>query len=182
MHGLPKVQRLIKSSSGRCCRSPITSSMTGLCIRKMWSFTTVTTPISLLLPTRVRRHSPTPRMPSRWNAISGLAMRLRAVVRLVMTIRRWALPQRVAGYRCNAILPKWASMSKRNLSPLQVLATCRATFSAMACCFQRRSKLSRRSTIVISSLIPIPTRRPVGKNVNVCSICRVPAGSIMTQS
>jgi DNA (cytosine-5)-methyltransferase 1 len=32
-----------------------------------------------------------------------------------MTIRRWASPQRAAGYQCSAILPKWALTSKRNL-------------------------------------------------------------------
>jgi hypothetical protein len=64
----------------------------------------------------------------------------------------------------SGILPKWASMCRKNRCASWAAATCRATCSAMACCCPKRSSSSPPSTTATSSSIPIPIRRQAGRN------------------
>ncbi len=55
------------------------------------------------------------------------------------TTRRWGLPHAARGRPSSGTSAKWTSTSRRRPSPSPASATCRATSSATACCFRKRS-------------------------------------------
>jgi glutamate dehydrogenase len=73
-----------------------------------WWCTMARIPISWSPPTRARRPSPTPPMPSRWNTASGWATPSPAAARTAMTTRPWASPRAGHGCRSSATSSKWA--------------------------------------------------------------------------
>jgi glutamate dehydrogenase len=90
-----------------------------------------------------------------------------------------------AGYdhKKMGITARGAWESNRNPLPLLVSATCRAMFSAMACCSRSRSGSWRPSIIVTSSLIPIPAiRRRCGTSAIACSASPAVPGRTMTKA
>jgi glutamate dehydrogenase len=135
-------------------------------------------PYFVVPPTRGQRLFPTLPTKSPPAAASGWAMPLRAAAARVTTTRRWGSPRAAAGSPSSGISASSASMCRRSRSAWSGSATCPATCSATACCFQRRSSSSPLSIIGTSSWIQSPIRPAAGTSAAGCSTCPDRAGPI----
>ena len=82
---------------------------------------------------------------SQRNTASGWMMRSPRAVRSAMTTKRWRSPRAARGNRPSGTSANWGSIPRLPILPWSGSATCRATYSAMACCSHATSNSSALS-------------------------------------
>ena len=182
MPGWPKAPRATASSSARCCRSPTISSRARSCIPTGVIVRDGDDPYFV-----VAADKGTATFSDVANAIAlehgfwlgdAFASRRQPGLRPQGDGRS---PPRARGSRSSATSPSSASTCRPQ--PIRVVGCGDMSGDVFGngMLLSKTLKVSRRSTIAISSSIPIPIRRRAGRNARGCSRCRARAGRIMTR-